>query len=273
MPQSDSPRLPVELERQIVELAAMGSLKSAASLMLVSQRMRKWIEPILYSVFRLDGWGKPYPPCYATVKARSGLNTTDNSPLEQYGQYILHLYIRGRSARTVTKILRNCPHVENLMIWMVVGVDTMLVEVLEARPLKKLSIHAVDFLLLYDDQPPTRPLALSVTHLDLMEVHDFGEGVNWQTVVTLPNLTHLRLIGTPPVALVQLFLSECRKLERLVVVWPRKMHAVEAPSSYAGDFAHIVDKRLAHVVSTGRSSDLWKEDFPAIRTIYDDDEQ
>lgn len=227
----------------------------------------------MYSVLRLDGWGKPYPPCYATVKARNGLNTTDDSPLQQYGQHILHIYIRGRSARTITKILRNCPYVENLTMWMVVGVDKALVEVLEARPLKKLSIHAIDFLFLHDDQPLTRPLALSVTHLDLMEFHDFDGEINWQTVATLPNLTHLRLEGIPPMALVQFFLRECRKLERLVVVWPRKMHAVEAPSSCAGDYAHIADKRLAHVVSTGQSSDLWKEDFPAIGMIYDDDER
>ena len=150
-------------------------------------------------------------------------------------------------------------------MWMIDGVDTALVEVLEARPLKKLSIHAIDFLLLHCDQPPSRPLALSVTHLDLIEVYDFDEDTKWQMVTTLPNLTHLCLRGGPTPALVQLFLSECPKLERLVVVWPRKtLRVVGAPSNCISDYAHISDGRLVHVVSTGTSSDLWKEEISAL---------
>ncbi|TFK58527.1 hypothetical protein BDN72DRAFT_906654 [Pluteus cervinus] len=72
-----TPRLPVELERAIFEDAAQGSRDSIPTLMLLANRVKEWLEPLLYSIVvihqssrGLKGYSPPIErlDCYAHHK-------------------------------------------------------------------------------------------------------------------------------------------------------------------------------------------------------------
>ncbi|KAJ7121829.1 hypothetical protein C8R43DRAFT_1136349 [Mycena crocata] len=53
------PVLPVELEREIFEIAAHSRPRSVPTLVLVASRVKVWVEPFLYRTIFLDAYTQP----------------------------------------------------------------------------------------------------------------------------------------------------------------------------------------------------------------------
>ncbi|KAF8965560.1 hypothetical protein BDZ97DRAFT_1757117 [Flammula alnicola] len=255
--------LPGELEREIFELAASESLQIAARLTLVARRVREWIEPSLYRIFRANRRGRVFPPfCLGTQNS-----TLDMPRLMRYGQHIRHVVLREHSARSVRKILDRCPNVENLALWIVDGSCAPLVPVLEALPLKRLSVDALDFLLFHGEEMVDVPITLNITHLD---INNFGylDVTEWEQITSLPELTHLFFNGCPRGELLENLLHKCVKLELLVLFIPWG-ERISSPFQHGHGQPKIRDKRLVKVSSiveyekqwelgTLRGGDFWK---------------
>ncbi|KAJ6462931.1 hypothetical protein C8R45DRAFT_1220429 [Mycena sanguinolenta] len=162
---SASPSLPLELEREIFEICALSRPVSIPKLMLVAQRVKEWVEPLLYRTILL-GVDIPGPPAFLHNAVR-GLLTTSRD-----------------SARELEMILRLCTGVENLWI---PNADETLMLLIESLPLKRLAA-AFEFM-----PPPTSQMFARLTHLYLLVL--LGEIVDSVRafVVALPTLTHLSL--------------------------------------------------------------------------------
>jgi hypothetical protein len=152
--------------------------------------------------------------------------------------------------------LDRCPNIENLALWLVDGSTAPLVPVLEKLPvLRSLSMDTMDFIFLNGNPDhSSRPLALDVTHLDLVNFCMYT-WTKLEQIASLPKLTHLALTGQPDAGFVQDLLRECPKLELLVVIYVRVED--DEPPIPRGMETKIKDKRLVETRSTKEHGEYW----------------
>ncbi|KAF8902914.1 hypothetical protein CPB84DRAFT_820002 [Gymnopilus junonius] len=122
------PRLPLDLERDIFELAAAICRPRIPIFILVAQRVRQWLEPMLYTtIIHYDFAIEPYalcPPvpsmyytcrCCGWMKDRRRVKSYCFDKATAYAEHILLVQpILGLDE--TEKIIRNCINVKNLLL-------------------------------------------------------------------------------------------------------------------------------------------------------------
>ncbi|KDR67822.1 hypothetical protein GALMADRAFT_257675 [Galerina marginata CBS 339.88] len=208
------PVLPVELEREIFEFAAANSLSCAATLSLVAQRVREWMEPFLYDVLvlkrRLTNPPK-YPPLYEPI-------TKEKLPrFKRATLHARHVLLQNVPQTVAEDVLRGCLHVVNLALW-----DTKphsLFSIIKSLPIQRLSIE-VDIL-----SPLSDPFKFDhttfpcLTHLDaIVHWEENCEWDEWENLALLPNLTHVAFEYPTP-GLIENILTKCKKIRVFVAFY------------------------------------------------------
>ncbi|KAJ7918923.1 hypothetical protein B0H13DRAFT_2320827 [Mycena leptocephala] len=187
----DRPEFPPELEREIFELAAFLYPRSMLTLLGVAQRVRTWIEPLLYRVLSIKHLGG-HEPTWEQPPA----DTTYRHSIEAMRKMILSrpaAFLRGnvRHIRfpaacpsiVVEKMLRFCPGTVNVVATLV-HLPTI-VPLLARLPLQRLVVCWGTLL------DRSCPKFIWLTHL---EIRDWPQGDCWDAwsgLALLPQLTHL----------------------------------------------------------------------------------
>ncbi|KAF7366317.1 hypothetical protein MSAN_00887900 [Mycena sanguinolenta] len=224
------PRLPVELERQIFELAATSHTPLIPNYLLVARRVKIWLEPILYSVVVFSD---PLPGHVSFDPAR--LSAAVQSPvISQYVENlcVAHILVRS-SLRHLLRILARCSSIRNLVL---VGNHSDLLPSLSALPLRRLSANlskafpsGIDF---------THPVFSRITHLHSFDrLHD-AQWEEWRGLAAIPNLTHLAFQRQRNLWIYPNVLSACRQVQVLIHLESRLRTPEIVPQSVIDALAH-----------------------------------
>ncbi|KAJ7131347.1 hypothetical protein C8R44DRAFT_871842 [Mycena epipterygia] len=251
-----APILPPELQREILESAALLSTTSIPKLLLIAKRVKIWLEPLLYQVvvFR-----DPLPGhvCFTFQQLLAAIRS---KPAYFAPDHVHHLYIDyGIFVQTdIEPLLAACTGVHNLVL---INNDNSprpwLLPRLSAMPLQRLSVNLTN---LFAPAPVdfTHPLFAHITHLDLL--YDVqGTWADWAGLTSMPRLTHLsfdpvlsiRMRATHRTmapSILRGVLEHCPALRVLVLLWsPVQDSAMELDSEIVADldlYALAQDQRL-----------------------------
>ncbi|KAJ7270131.1 hypothetical protein B0H12DRAFT_1320326 [Mycena haematopus] len=264
--------LPPELEREIFEILALSRPVCIPNMMLVAQRVKLWVEPLLYrtlffaeiieSMFlpaparpiqRIDG----LPVC----NAKTFVDVLRRKSASFLYESVRNVMIQDVAPDFIIDIVQTCPRIENLSI---------------SAPLKLLDRRGFDVLrpkqlycALHDivDRRTnintfTLPIFSQLTHLNLFYFID--ESVDseatvlarWTAIGSLQKLTHLSLPshttkgGLP---ILSRLLEVCKSLRALVVLRP-------PPSTPSAEIAFLAEHDVRFVMMRLRSSmsDDWQ---------------
>ncbi|KAJ6514348.1 hypothetical protein C8R47DRAFT_1090993 [Mycena vitilis] len=219
---STSPRLTLEQERLVFELAATDR-PSILALILVARRVREWVEPLLYSVLTIEGNNKRTRAILKAVKSKPApflVASVRNVLVEA------HLESLKLDSSEVTELLEACPGITNLALYGVVA-GPHLLPALSAMRLQRLGADFGELFGSDEGVDLTHPLFSTVTHLDVFDYIDFegdgdfeGHGTEWlHNLPALPALTHLRLTSPPTEETLRETLKGCSQLRVLVVTF------------------------------------------------------
>ncbi|KAJ7605445.1 hypothetical protein DFH06DRAFT_258318 [Mycena polygramma] len=202
--------LPIDVEREIFETAAVRDHRSIPTLLRVCHRAHTWVEPLLYTTLIIFDWNTPL---VTAVKSKSAqfLNATVRHAL---------IYVdTARDTVTAAGLLSKCSQIATLVIGG--DVEPELLDSLDAIRPQKLDIsvpreHPSDWGVV----TLKRPFFLSVTHLslvveDLFSLHQF-QWHDWNSLASLPALTHLSLSDNLTHDILPDVLAECPRV-RLVI--------------------------------------------------------
>ncbi|KAJ7241598.1 hypothetical protein C8J57DRAFT_1368927 [Mycena rebaudengoi] len=198
------PSIPLELEREIFEIAATHHPETMPTLLLVAQRVLQWIEPLLYRTLVVG----------PTTLVLSGIAAERLDPADLLHlqpaklKHVQHLFLWDSSS-DLLPVLPLCVHVEWLGLR---SEDPLILTAFEAMPLalqhfsfiNSSTLGAID---------PSRPLFRTLTHLD-MSAEAEGQPLDFQ-IAQLPALTHLGMHGARPPPF---FLDLLRSFPRLHVL-------------------------------------------------------
>ncbi|KAJ7256444.1 hypothetical protein C8J57DRAFT_1344697 [Mycena rebaudengoi] len=152
------PSIPLELEREIFEIAATHHPETMPTLLLVAQRVLQWIEPLLYRTLVV---GRT-----TLVLSRIAAQRLDPADLLHLQpaklKHVQHLFLWDSSS-DLLPVLPLCVHVEWLGLR---SEDPLILTAFEAMPLalqhfsfiNSSTLGAID---------PSRPLFRTLTHLDM----------------------------------------------------------------------------------------------------------
>ncbi|KAJ7131396.1 hypothetical protein C8R44DRAFT_850132 [Mycena epipterygia] len=179
---------PPELEREIFEMTAGLYPDTIPSLLLVSQRVKEWIERVKYATFTTTGSGSSH---------RLGLlqraMSSNSKPASFFHDRVRNLFVQqtdnNLDAARLHDILSACSGLHSLVV-----IDPIAPSLLPAfgalRPrrlcidLKRLftTMELIDF---------SHPMFTSLTHLDLFDELSSDWRWPWPSLALLPSLTHL----------------------------------------------------------------------------------
>jgi len=192
------PVLPIELEREIFEIAARSYPQSIPKLMLVAWRVRTWVEPLLYrTIIFSPSRGDHYD---AKLVKGDPLHSRDtlflilkSKPPSFFRHVPLNLFLPIRELDDATLILSHCLGIENLWLNAPFKVLPHLFPLVADLPLKRFHSHLgplfgsaaqIDF---------SHQFFAQITHLGL---YDYAVGGRvdhevWSKLSLIPHLTHL----------------------------------------------------------------------------------
>ncbi|KAJ6533285.1 hypothetical protein DFH09DRAFT_1181490 [Mycena vulgaris] len=183
----DDPTLPEDLERLIFELATFLFPEAMPALLLVAQRVKTWIEPLLYEII-YDGFIDPRPE--RTLPKLCEM--IQSRPASFFQDHVRHVCLRGWDDDDyIVKILAVCGATVNLNLFLFDGGPAFL-SIIGVMPLQRLSINLA---LLFpgpngDATDFSYPLFTHITHLDLHGWND-DDWAAWSGLAHMPMLTHL----------------------------------------------------------------------------------
>ncbi|KAJ6474913.1 hypothetical protein C8R45DRAFT_1160147 [Mycena sanguinolenta] len=195
----DGPRLPPELERKIFEIAALTRPKRIPTFMLVSKRVRYWVEPLLYRVVFVEG--------RVRLALRAALRDLDlpafvSSAIQQRSHtcflHVRHLFIhRTVDDALVKNWLLACTGITNLFAQFH-GTPEVLLSISGFANLQYLTIGDSAFFTVHDGSVTIVPSPFfpALTHLAL-----WGSGITgtldhlYLSISLMPQLTHLALFS------------------------------------------------------------------------------
>ncbi|KAJ7766741.1 hypothetical protein B0H16DRAFT_1522391 [Mycena metata] len=241
------PALPLDLEREIFETAALLYPGTRPTLLRVSRRVLVWIEPLLYRALRIDS-----PKTAAAIKRAMELK-----PSIFFSDNVRSLYISsfcGWPNQTRCAFLRLCPNLVSLSLGVTLPPTTAILPVLEGILHVRKWRGSLWHLFGEADPDPGHPFFRTITHMDLLRLTHASFSSTLLSLGQMPALTHLCLHDVT-VDVVSGLLRECSRLQILLVVFPphypeRKLHKISSA---------ITDVRCV-VVMRGRyphGSDDW----------------
>ncbi|KAJ7062172.1 hypothetical protein C8F01DRAFT_1136754 [Mycena amicta] len=201
------PRLPLELERIIFELAAWNRSSMSWQLIRVARRVKIWIEPLIYRVSLISN--------DADLQRLQRL-LHDHEQSTYAKKHLHHLALSTNVSRAAIKeILSVCTNITDLALW--TG-DTYPALLDEMQALDKLTPALFDgprgFQLPTKDSEQFRPFA-SLTHLDVFSSQP-------STLIPflnmLPALTHLSFTDDYAPRAITTILSTCERLRILMLL-------------------------------------------------------
>ncbi|KAJ7353141.1 hypothetical protein DFH08DRAFT_774110, partial [Mycena albidolilacea] len=176
---SGSPTLPRELERDIFELCALSRPVCIPKLMLVAQRVKEWVEPLLYRAIIL---GYRYSTQITGLPSFTDMSSVIRrlEPPVSFNSAVRHLILFPLS--DVEAMLALCTNVEFLWLF---EIDAPLIPLVRALPLKRLTTDLYSFL-------PSPNILPHLTHLHLggYPVEEDVRSI-CAFLMALPQLTHL----------------------------------------------------------------------------------
>ncbi|KAJ7040946.1 hypothetical protein C8F04DRAFT_1081094 [Mycena alexandri] len=236
--------LPPELERQIFELTAKLYPATAPTLLRVAQRVRLWIEPILYETLTivLETPRGPHPAILQPFLSK---------PATFFQKNVRNLLLAVRLDKKNEQfdlILSSCSGVVNLAL---LGGPTCrsLLCFLAAMKLQRLAVCLQD---LFFTSPIdlTLPCFAALTHLDLLHSTDSSK-LTAEDFAALPALTHLHLYMCP--ALMNAVLLRCSGLKVLIhTQFPVSLARLNVPQR-----RKVQDPRL--IFLGAYTHDLWTD--------------
>ncbi|KAJ7477026.1 hypothetical protein B0H11DRAFT_2234979 [Mycena galericulata] len=203
------PRLPEDLEREILEIVAFQHPETIPTLVRIARRTLLWLEPLLYRVLVLLDDA-------ATVRIQDRIK---RKPAALWRDGPRHLFLSVQShpefART---LLSRCTGLEDLMLYCDAERPREFLPALEAMQLRRLGVDMSDFFGAQAKMDLCGPAFASITHLLLMDDR-FGAAdldVCAAQLAALPALTHLALADDVPRELMLAVLERCPALYVLV---------------------------------------------------------
>ncbi|KAJ7779619.1 hypothetical protein B0H16DRAFT_1682996 [Mycena metata] len=228
----EAPRLPLELERNIFEMAALSFRSSIPLYLQVAHRIHEWIEPILYNTLIIEWPRRPQMNEHIPTPA-------DCRTVEFLASNVRQLNVYGSFPDDQLYALLNaCKGARDIALW-VPFPRPDLVPLLHAIPLERLSVEPrylfggvlrMDF---------THFAAL--THLDIRNAA-FNDWRLYSGLAHAPALTHLSFRDKFQSSVLRGALAHCTKLRALGIIWSPSRRAVDVKEG------EVVDARLFMVV-------------------------
>ncbi|KAJ7195759.1 hypothetical protein GGX14DRAFT_376659 [Mycena pura] len=208
------PFLPIELEREIFEISAIRHPEIAPVLLRVARRVFIWIEPLLYRVMRV---GK------SRRRAAAFLKATKTKPPAFFAASVRALCFDNYcdwSVDEARNVLKLCRGVTNFAATDRFYTPAML-PVLATMRIQRLDVCLAALFGSFEATHFTHPLFSRITHLTMGERLSSVEEHIYANLRTLPALTHLCLhsVVSPTTCTLELLLTDCVRLELLVVLW------------------------------------------------------
>ncbi|KAJ7176868.1 hypothetical protein C8R46DRAFT_1077552 [Mycena filopes] len=208
-----SPVLPLELERDIFETAAILFPEVIPSLLLVSHCVCEWTEQIRYRTVTANG---ERSTCGFRDLQRA--IQSNRRPPSFFSTHVRHLvvpsfFLRVESYETVHTVLAACTGVQHLAFVNRLS-PSHLPALAQLRPHRLLI--AMDPLLTETDSVVSRPMFTSVTHLGLFLLDSIDLSAWPSFLNSLPSLTHLLLPDLRLSAMVAPILATCKSLQVLI---------------------------------------------------------
>ncbi|KAJ7257469.1 hypothetical protein C8J57DRAFT_1343235 [Mycena rebaudengoi] len=231
------PRFPPELEQKIFELASVLYPRSMPKLLLVTQRVKTWIQPILYRVLSIAAWEPVLEPTGDDAVFILRHPFTDIERLLAFAskpessslrESICHIRFPSSCfPQHVTQLLSACPAAVDVVLPMHTLPGSILT-LLQPLPLQRL---VVCWRKLFPIEAQRQMLSscAKFTHLTHLEIRDWREHdetlTGWQGLALIPRLTHLCFHELDSmISVIMLCLQHCKSLEVLVVVCSTPSH-------------------------------------------------
>ncbi|KAJ7289570.1 hypothetical protein C8J57DRAFT_1706372 [Mycena rebaudengoi] len=212
------PRLPLELERRVFELAALSNQRAILLLLQVARRTLIWIEPLLY---RVVVWQQSYSTEKKGRETSAALRALQSKPAHFVHTAVRHIIIHSgdhtnHPTEDMDALLRRCTG----GIAFVAGgayVSPLLLPILEHIRVRRLSIR-LDNLFQGRTVDLHHPLLFSVTHLcsfdTMASLRD--KDPFYLQLPLLPALTHLCVNVSFPHDALSAILANCKSLRVMV---------------------------------------------------------
>ncbi|KAJ6468523.1 hypothetical protein C8R47DRAFT_1223322 [Mycena vitilis] len=182
------PLLPVELEREIFEWAALLHARSIPTFLRVARRVQIWLEPLLYRVICVDmpriGYHGSFTPGIPSL-----LNAIKSKPAALFGA-VRHLFLCNVSLEDGIAVLQACPGLVDLVVLYCVS-DPAILPILAGMRIQQLSVLLEEIGHLSPDF--THPAFAHITHLNVMDELIDAMAQVCEEIPTLPALTHMAI--------------------------------------------------------------------------------
>ncbi|KAJ7089493.1 hypothetical protein C8R43DRAFT_1050599 [Mycena crocata] len=209
----DPPFLPVDLEREIFEMAARSRPCSIPTLMLVASRVKAWVEPLLYRTIFIFHKYDLVAAGYPTLHCSGSLpHVIREKSITLLFTSVRNVYLSDVSGEEATWLLSTCLQIENLFMMgfrleehltalAVIQLKRLCCSLAEIFP----SISKIDF---------THRLFAHLTHL--WHFAHVGKTELWSGLALVPHFTHLAFSNPGFLPLYLGFLDVCKSLQVLV---------------------------------------------------------
>ncbi|KAJ6578008.1 hypothetical protein B0H19DRAFT_1122092 [Mycena capillaripes] len=218
--------LPVELQREIFEIAAQDHPRSIPRLILVAQCVKSWVEPFLYRTIITS---LPDPGLYANTRNALSIHPIiymitlrlilQQKPPSFFRDSVRNLYLAGPDLEDSKLVLSSCREVENLWLNSKFTILPDLLPLVEDLPLKRFYGHICPLFGSYDSPEKidfTHRLFSHITHLSLFDNPRAADPEIWCKVILIPHLTHLSFLSSRFHAIWLRVLQQCPSLRLLV---------------------------------------------------------
>ncbi|KAJ7097426.1 hypothetical protein C8R44DRAFT_370066 [Mycena epipterygia] len=220
--------LPEDLERRIFELAAFVHPESMPTLIQIAQRVRPWIEPLLYQVLTICSdrpTSRKNTVFRFTVAALYNLIDLGRKPVSFFHDHVRHVrFIGTHTPEDIIRILSKCSATVNVSFLVIAEEGLTLLPLLAELPLQCASF--VLLALFGPDWMDFRPFA-HITHLNIIGYIDL-DGIGWERwlgLALLPGLTHISFHEEVMMdnCFYQNVLEHCRSLEVHAIVYSNRV--------------------------------------------------
>ncbi|KAJ6520386.1 hypothetical protein C8R45DRAFT_59175 [Mycena sanguinolenta] len=230
--------LPVELQREIFELAVRSNHKDAAlklNLSLVAHHVHCWVDTVFYETVTI----------LSHASGTKFVKIIDSKPPGFFGRVVKSLLMMSVRASSCARILSTCTGIQSLAWW--VGEDpTLALSVTVSQlPLQRL-VLASKYLTFFTAALPPPIWLATLTHLETGVSSD----ADLKELRLFPRLTHVALYG-PQDHCAQMVVDNCPSLRILVIIPGR--HAPAAASAVS-----LVDPRIVIEPDSDEFVDDWE---------------
>ncbi|KAJ7368668.1 hypothetical protein DFH08DRAFT_831941 [Mycena albidolilacea] len=171
------PTFPPELEREIFEICALSQPILIPKLMLVVQRVKDWVEPLLYRTMAMDyipqDRGRPNYSVDALLSAIRAKPPAFFPCAVRHLAFPFRVASSGETRSPAEIILGVCTGIENLSM---LDIPEALIPLVRSLPLKHLYAECGPLLSTLSTLPPTHTFFSRLTHLEVDFGYDDSDG-------------------------------------------------------------------------------------------------